>query len=1672
MANASFQQTDFSGGQWSSSAAGLITDPRYKTALDVCQNALPKVSKQWTRRPGLTFMAHTRNGSPGKLLAFHYNAIEPYQIELTDARLRLYASLGLLLTSDTPVLVSISGANPAVVTLAALPAGWAAGDTVMFHFNSPPWTAAAALAGRQFIIQNISGATFELWDSLTGASIDGSTFTYTAPTFGAPDNVLKVVEFVTPYNNGSWANTRLVQDSTTAYLLNNANQPRALTQAFGTFGLNAAVFQDGPYLDINTTTTTLTPSGTTGSITLTASAATGINNGQGFVETDIGRLVRFQSGPAAWAGGTTYATGATVTGSDANVYTSLVGGNIGHDPTTDTGTFWTLAGTTITWTWLQITAWTSSTVVTATVMGVNLPSTAAQTAWRLGAFSDTTGWPSCGTFHEGRFWFGGVFDNRLDASAVGAGVGTLGGVLNFSPTASDGTVGDANAISATLNAPNVNKILWFIPNNEGIVVGTAEAEWLISASAQNDPLTPSTIQAHRVSKYGSIPNDAIECELTMCFVQAQGRRILNYAHYPYGEAAGWYAENLLELAEDLPDGGITEIRFVQTPTPVIWARTIMGNLIGSTFEHPAYGKEPKNGWHQHFHGAGYTFISLCSGPTFNGQSQTLYVITQDPTTGYCYVEAMAEIFEESQAGWEAVFTDGIVPVTQADVKLIANGDTYNGVRLYGQADAVGKVVTPVINGYDLGQLTVQSPGYVDIPFDSVFTQASLASISNALAYGPYTLPTAQKFGSYAGIGLIRYPVRTSVVAGWTLGAWRMTIEDYARNYMYLISSLGVSRCNLATGDLIDQFSFASLFKGLTGLTLTSAMAYDRVTGLMYCQLSANTAHRVIYQIDPVNKKIVGQFGTDDNVGASSTVASLLVNSVSINIGNYKLSRTAQGSIYSQTALNSAEVAFMDCTRMQFVGLYAGITQSRASVIFGNQNSNLLTFYAMGHGQQGVDSVANIQLYKVQLTLAQAIIGVSPSTSTASWQVSGATIGAAITVANIDATWTHFNKVLGPMLDPTDGHLVFSITTNDAVTNKRYWVKINSTTGAIVWKVAGGAYLPLGMEAMMHLQRLPASLYTYFDSPTTIKTLNLVAGTLGAVTYNLGTGTLTGGSLGNFTPELGLLVDDRGYTEGTILPNYLGDSTYFGGSFTNTVAGAVLNAPTPCEGATFLLGYSNAPTGSRTNWTYDHVRQLLYVNYTAPSQIAVNDGNLGTINKIVTFSSIFAGTTAAAQDLQGRGPWFDTAGYLYFNTSPTNSAILYKVDPSTMKVIGQFGTDSSSFGNNIASIEAIDTASAVQQSGLNYLACHCALSQDVVLMQVAGSPSFVATWSSASLGGVTRVAQGAAGTFFISGRTGTVVKLSKVVISGAVATITTLGTFDVTTLDVAITGFAELAMYYDPSDGNVVFFEAPTAGIGTYWWFKLSATNAALVWSLQETVETNSPLQNQEWDTQITKNGRLVWMSTSSHFRVLDTTLGTKTTLNYATSLVQFAAAVDEGSDPGNLAVIGQISWGYSAGTKPDYINTAADSFAGLAKFGFRGSEAINCHWPPPGNYYLPCSLGVRFTSLGKLLPPDFGQDAGAQSGPAFGKLRRVHWYSLKLVQSGPLTIAADDQTQRNADLQTPGGVATTVPNLFTGTVSTTIECDDSFNGQLTWQASLAYPVTVATIGGYLQSSDK
>jgi hypothetical protein len=328
----------------------------------------------------------------------------------------------------------------------------------------------------------------------------------------------------------------------------------------------------------------------------------------GFQTTDVGRLIRVYATPLPWDPLHTYVLGDVVTYKDV-VYKNTGGnttGSIGGAPdggavtnnagvvgsgsvhSATSGTAWSVVTGYQVWSWGVIISVLTATTATFTIQGPPIPiySTSSSTTptvqalipWRLGVYSDTTRYPTCGSFYEGRFWFGGAALNRFDTSQS-AGF-SRAGVINMAPTLTDGTVTDACGISYTLESKDANEIVWFEPDHNGIVAGSSGGEWLLQASTLSDPITPTSIQAKRVTKYGCADIEPRRTGLSLAFVQKYRRRLMELLSDVFTNK--YIAPHLNETAKHLSTDGIAEIGYQEELAPILWARTGDLPAIGVT----------------------------------------------------------------------------------------------------------------------------------------------------------------------------------------------------------------------------------------------------------------------------------------------------------------------------------------------------------------------------------------------------------------------------------------------------------------------------------------------------------------------------------------------------------------------------------------------------------------------------------------------------------------------------------------------------------------------------------------------------------------------------------------------------------------------------------------------------------------------------------------------------------------------------------------------------------------------------------------------------------------------------------------------------------------------------------------------------------------------------------
>lgn len=662
MSSASPLQSNFNAGEMDPRMVGRVDYERIRSALKVCKNQIPRVTGSLPRRPGTYFCDEVRDSSKAtRLIKFKYSTVQAYVLEFSDQFIRFKKNGGPI-HDLTLTITGITQANPAVLTYTGTdPSN---GD----HMDVSAVVGMTQVNGRRFKVANVNAGanTFEL-QTVGGTNVDSSAFT----AYNGAGVAERVYQIASPYLEADLFQIYTTQNADTMYIWHPDYQERTLTRsADASWTLATAVLIDGPYLAENKTATTMTPSASapgTG-VTLTASAVTGINGDQGFLVTDIGRLIRLKQGS--------------------------------------------------TWGYVQITGHTSTTVVTVTII-TTLTSTAAKTAWRMGIYSDTTGYPACGTFYGDRLYRGGC-----PVQADGFDGSKTGDYLNMATTAADGTVTDDNAVSRRLNEDDVQAIRWMRGSGNGLIVGTLEGEWLISPSTNTEAITPTNVDAKMSTPYGSAQIQPVKAGTSIIFVESGKRRVR--------EAQYQYYDNLLQamdmtvLAEHITKGdydpatpeaglstvarsGIVELAYQRKTIPVIWAVREDGVLLGNT-----YSKDEKvTGWHRHVLG-GYSNVghtaaaeveSCCVVPSSDESYDQLWLIVKRYINGGAvrYNEYLTAPWEQGNAHEDAFYVDC--------------GLTYDGspvTTITGLYHLAGETVQLLVDGATHPDVTVSATGSITL----------------------------------------------------------------------------------------------------------------------------------------------------------------------------------------------------------------------------------------------------------------------------------------------------------------------------------------------------------------------------------------------------------------------------------------------------------------------------------------------------------------------------------------------------------------------------------------------------------------------------------------------------------------------------------------------------------------------------------------------------------------------------------------------------------------------------------------------------------------------------------------------------------------------------------------------------------------------------------------------
>jgi len=348
-------------------------------------------------------------------------------------------------------------------------------------------------------------------------------------------------EISSPYLEAELFDIKFAQSADTMYICHPNHSPKKLTRSGHTnWTLVDDVIINGPFMDHNVETTTANPShksvGQT--TTVTFSSTTGINANQGFLSTDVGRLVHIQDG---------------------------------H---------------------FKITSVTSTTVVVGIVIVDLGISSSTTTDFALGAFSDTTGYPSCVTFFEQRLVFAGTtaqpqtifFSRSADYE-------------NFDDKYHE-TVADDDAIVYTIASNQVNAIR-FLTATRTLIIGTAGGEFAADGGGTGEAITPTNILINKQSNHGSANVDGISLGNATLFLQRAKRKIRELA-YNF-DVDGYVAPDLTILAEHITESGITQMAYQEEPNSIVWCVRTDGQLLGFTYQR----EQQVTAWHRHIFGGSF-----------------------------------------------------------------------------------------------------------------------------------------------------------------------------------------------------------------------------------------------------------------------------------------------------------------------------------------------------------------------------------------------------------------------------------------------------------------------------------------------------------------------------------------------------------------------------------------------------------------------------------------------------------------------------------------------------------------------------------------------------------------------------------------------------------------------------------------------------------------------------------------------------------------------------------------------------------------------------------------------------------------------------------------------------------------------------------------------------------
>jgi hypothetical protein len=315
---------------------------------------------------------------------------------------------------------------------------------------------------------------------------------------------------------------------------------------------------------------------------LIASNTSGINGGDGFGSSDVGRHIRLR-------------------GSDGF------------------------------WRWAKIDSVSSSSVVKVRLYGQSFIDTFAIGIWRLGSWSDRTGWPGAVGWHKNRLAFAStatepqtVWESQTD---------------DFTNFAVSQPLVASDAVSVGILSGQVNRIHW-LNDDDDLLAGTSKAVRAIGKATSQDPYGPENVDQKPETNFGANGIQPIKVGSVLLYFGRYGTDMRELAYDL--QADGRVSQSVSETQSHLFRAGITGACYQQYPDSIIWPWDGDGNAIGFTYER----EQQVFGMHRHGFGGVVECMAVIPGNGFD----EVWMIVRRVISGQTkrYIEVMQKPFVGGQ----------------------------------------------------------------------------------------------------------------------------------------------------------------------------------------------------------------------------------------------------------------------------------------------------------------------------------------------------------------------------------------------------------------------------------------------------------------------------------------------------------------------------------------------------------------------------------------------------------------------------------------------------------------------------------------------------------------------------------------------------------------------------------------------------------------------------------------------------------------------------------------------------------------------------------------------------------------------------------------------------------------------------------------------------------------